>query len=146
LHCAQARGPIEPGNTRATEAPDQRLLVGLRRVSFGAVRAELAHQALREHAEQARGKQVRLDPHVGKPRHRARRVVGVQRRQHQVSGQARLHGDLRSLRVADLADHDHVRVLPQDRAQCPPERQLDPRIHLDLPTPSSAYSIGSSTS
>ena len=34
--------------------------------------------------------------------------------------------------VADLADHDDVRILPQDRAQHAGERQADLRLHLDL--------------
>ncbi len=51
---------------------------------------------------------------------------------HQVTGQARLHGDLRGLEVADFADHHHVRVLAQDRAQPARERHLDARVDLRL--------------
>ena len=47
----------------------------------------------------------------------ARRVVGVQRREHEVAGQRGLDGDLRRLAVADLADHDDVGVGAQHRAQ-----------------------------
>ena len=36
---------------------------------------------------------------------------------HQVAGERRLDRDLRGLAVADLADHDDVRVLAQERAQ-----------------------------
>ena len=59
-------------------------------------------------------------------------VVGVQRREHEVAGQRRLDGDLRGLEVADLADHDDVGVLPQDRAQRVGEGEADLRLHLDL--------------
>src|SRR5207245_7161971 len=74
----------------------------------------------------------RLDAHVHEPHHGARRVVGVQGREHEVPSQARLHRDLRGLEVADLAYHDHVRVLAQNGPQRPREGQLDARIHLGL--------------
>ena len=97
-----------------------------------AVRAELAHQALRQHAQQRGRQQEGLDAHVGQAGHRAGRVVGVQRRQHQVAGQRGLHRDLRGLMVADLADHDHVRILAQDGAQRLGEGQVDLGIDLGL--------------
>ena len=56
----------------------------------------------------------------------------MQRREHQVAGEARLHRDLRGLEVADLADHDHVRVLAEDRAQPACEGHLDLGVHLGL--------------
>ena len=68
-------------------------------------------------------------------RRRAHRVVGVQRGEHQVPGEARLDRDLRGLEVADLADHDHVGVVPQDRAQRAREGHADARIDLRLRYP-----------
>ena len=59
----------------------------------------------------------------------------MQRRQHQMPGQCRLHRDLCGFAIADFADHDHVRVLPQDRPQQAGERQTDLRPHLDLVDP-----------
>ena len=56
----------------------------------------------------------------------------MQRRQHQMAGERGLHRDLRGLQIADLADHDDVRVLPQDGAQGPGEAQVDARIGLGL--------------
>ena len=56
----------------------------------------------------------------------------MQRREHQMPGQRRLHGDLRGLPVADFADHDDVGVLPQDGPQQAGEGQADLRAHLDL--------------
>ena len=56
----------------------------------------------------------------------ARRVVGVQRREHEVAGERRLDGDLRRLAVADLADHDDVGVGAHHRAQAGGERQARP--------------------
>ena len=44
----------------------------------------------------------------------------------------RLDGDLRRLQIPDLADHDDVRVLAQDRAQRVGKIEPDRRLHLDL--------------
>ena len=116
------------------------------RVLALAVRAQLAHQALRQHAQQRRAEQEGLDAHVGQARDGARRVVGVQRGQHQVAGERGLDGDLRGLEVADLADHDHVRVLAQDGAQRLGEgRGRSSALTCVWPMPGSSYSIGSST-
>ena len=60
------------------------------------------------------------------------RVVGVQRREHEVAGERGLDRDLGGLEVADLADHDDVRVLPQERAQRGREVQADLVVHLHL--------------
>ncbi len=47
-------------------------------------------------------------------------------------GLGRLASDLRRLVVADFADHDDVRVLPQDAAQLRGERLARFGVHLDL--------------
>ena len=65
-------------------------------------------------------------------RHRAERVVGVQRGEHQVAGERGLDRVLRRLRVADLAHHDDVRVLAQDVAQRAGEVEPDLGLHLHL--------------
>jgi hypothetical protein len=53
-------------------------------------------------------------PRSSETRMTTRRIVGVQRREHEVARQRRLHRDLRRLKVADLADEDDVRVLTQE--------------------------------
>ncbi len=58
--------------------------------------------------------------------------VGVERGQHQVTGQARLYRDLRGLQVTDLTDHDDVGVLAQDGAQAAREGHFDLGVHLCL--------------
>ena len=63
---------------------------------------------------------------------RARGVVRVQRAEHHVPGQRRLDRHLGRFQVADFADQDHVRVVPQDRPQGAGERQADLRVRLDL--------------
>ena len=85
--------------------------------------ADVAHQPLRQHAVQRRDELVRLDAHVQEAAEHVDDVVGVDGREHEVAGQRRLDGDLRGLGVADLADHDLVGVVAQDRAQAARERQ-----------------------
>jgi hypothetical protein len=78
---------------------------------------------------------ARTDPHVDEAGHGGGGIVGVQGGEYQVAGEARLHGDLGGLGVADLADHDDVRVLAQDGAQAAGEGQLDFRVNLYLADP-----------
>ncbi len=101
-------------------------------VRLAALRAEPAHQALRDHAYHARSEQERLDAHVHEAVDGAHRVVGVQRREHEMPREARLHGDLRRFQVADLADHHHVRVLALDGPQRSREAHLDLGVDLGL--------------
>jgi hypothetical protein len=103
-----------------------------RLIAFLAVGADLAHQALGEDADDGGGGQKRLDPHLHQAGQGAGGIVGVQGRKDHVTGQRRLHGDFGGFAVADLADHDDVRVLAQDRAQACGEGQLDLRVDLDL--------------
>ncbi len=49
-----------------------------------------------------------------------------------MAGQRGLDRDLRGLQIADLADHDHVRVVAQHRAQDVGEAEPDLRLDLDL--------------
>src|SRR5882757_6607550 len=63
----------------------------------------------------------------------AGRRVGMERGQHKVTRQARLHSDLRGLEVTDLTDHDDVRVLTQNGTQSAGEGHLNLRVHLRLP-------------
>src|SRR5438132_14403869 len=52
-----------------------------------------------------------------------------------MSGQARVRRDTRSLEVANLADHNDVRRLTQDRAQPRRKGHADLRIHRHLVDP-----------
>jgi hypothetical protein len=115
------------------------------RVAVLALRAAGADQALRANQVDRARHQERLDAHVHQAADRARRVVGVQRRQHQVPGQRRLDRDLRRLEVADLADQDDVGVLAQERAAAPPAkfRPMFSRTWTWL-TPTRLNSTGSS--
>jgi hypothetical protein len=85
-----------------------------------------------------------LDAHLDEAGDRARGVVGVDGREHQVARERRVHGDLGGLLVADLAHHDHVRVLPEEGAEARREGEPDLGVHLHLREPAMSYSIGSS--
>ena len=60
------------------------------------------------------------------------RVGRVQRGQHEVTGQRRLHGDPGRLDVTDLSDQDDVGVLAEDRLQPGGEGQPGLVVGLDL--------------
>ena len=96
------------------------------------MRAQPAHQPLRQHRLDGGGQQVVLDPHVEQPGHRRGRRIRMHGRQHEMAGQRRLHRDLRGFEIADLADHHDVGILPQDRAQRAGEIEPDLRLDLDL--------------
>ncbi len=55
--------------------------------------------------------------------------------QYQVAGEAGLHGYFRRFHVADLADHDDIRVLTQYGAQPMGKGEVDLGIYLDLSHP-----------
>ncbi|MNS47365.1 hypothetical protein D3C72_798920 [compost metagenome] len=59
-------------------------------------------------------------------------VVGVQRRQYQVPGERGLDRHLGSFQIANLADHDDVRVLSHQRAYPGGEGQVDVVLDLHL--------------
>src|SRR2546422_6787609 len=105
---------------------------GVWRVGHATGGADPPHEPLREHAFEHGGDQVRLHPHILQARDRTGRVVRVDRGEHQVARERRLDGDLRRLEVADLADEDHVRVLPNDVPEPRGEREADLRLHVDL--------------
>src|SRR3989344_7903663 len=69
---------------------------------------------------------------VYKARERAGGVIGVDCREHKLSGQGRVHGYLRRLLVADLADKNNVRILPQNRPETACERVFCLGPHLRL--------------
>ncbi|EEF93677.1 hypothetical protein CATMIT_01690, partial [Catenibacterium mitsuokai DSM 15897] len=79
------------------------------RVFLRVGRLQSTHQALGQDAVDGRGQQIVFHAHVEQPGDAAGGVVGVQRAEHQVSGQRRLDRDLARLQIAHFADHDDVR-------------------------------------
>ena len=89
-------------------------------------------QSLREHPAQRRDKAVGIDIHVREPADDIERTVRVDGRKDEVTGQCRLNGDLRRLRIANLAHHDAIRVVAQDRTQATGECQTLLLVDGDL--------------
>ena len=82
-----------------------------------AVRARSADETLCSDADETGRDSERLDADVGKTGDRANGVVGVQRRQHQVTSHRRLESDRRRFLVANFSDEQHVGVLTQHGPQ-----------------------------
>ena len=102
---------------------------------LAAVQAHPADQPLGQHSGDRRGHEEVLDPHVQQPVQCRRGVGRVQRGQYEVSGQSGLDGDSRGVGVADLADEDHIRVLPQDGLETAGEGDPGLLVDLDLVDP-----------
>src|SRR5580704_2962037 len=121
--CANPRRRIQPG-----------FLEFRGRVFLGplAVSTDHADQPLRHDAVERRYEIVRLDAHVDEASDHVGDVVGVHGGEHQVAGKRGLNGDLRGLLVANFADHDLVRVVPQNRTQSAREGQSLFLVHRNL--------------
>ena len=98
-----------------------------------AMRAQPAHQALRQHPEQGVPEVERVHVHVQQAGHGFSRAVGVQGRQHQVTGQRGLDRHLGRLLVPDLTHHDHIRIGAQQGAKGLVKGPADLRVDLHLP-------------
>ena len=120
LAAARAADGLEDLDVVALGQPD--VLAGHARRSPAGV-AHPPREALRDHAVDRRRDEVGLDAHVDEPHRRARRVVGVQRGEHEVAGERGVDRDVGALAVADLADHDDVGVGAHDGAQTGGEGQ-----------------------
>src|SRR5258705_6472732 len=94
-----------------------------------AMRAIQPYESLGEYAVERRDETVRVYTHMRETAQHVEYVVGVHSGEHQMSGQRRLHGNLRSFGVADFADHDFVRIVAQYRAQ--PARKREPLFFVD---------------
>ncbi len=97
-----------------------------------AVRAQGPHQTLGQHTVERRGQQEGLYSHVAQTGNGTDGGIGVQGGEHQVAGETGLNGDLYRLQVADLPDHDHIRVLTQDRAEPAGKGHVDLGVDLRL--------------
>src|SRR5262249_49691365 len=74
---------------------------------------------------------ARVGAEIAEAREGARSVVGMKRREYKMASQRSLNRGLSDLGIADLTDHDDVRVLTQNGAQSRREGILA-AIHLGL--------------
>ena len=116
---------------RVRDAQERHLVRGEHHVP-GAGGADVADEALRERAGQRGPDQEGRHAEVDEPGDDAHAVVGVEGGEDEVAGERRLHGLHRRLAVPHLADHDHVRVLPEHVAQRLDERGAGVGVGLDL--------------
>ena len=94
--------------------------------------AQDADKSLRHDGLNRRGDEERLDAHVNQTRNRARSVVGVQRREDQVSCQRRLNRDFGDFLITDFTDQNDVRRLTKHRPEDLRESQSDVLANLAL--------------
>jgi len=78
-----------------------------------AVSADAAHETLGAN-EVHRCATKRLDSHIHQTADRRRRVVGVQRGQHQVASKRGLDPDFRRFKIANLTDQNNVGILARN--------------------------------
>ena len=76
-----------------------------------------------------------MHAHIRQAGHGAPRRIGMDRREEQMPCERRPHGHLRRLSVADFAQHNNVRILPQEGSQCSGERKSDLFLELYLINP-----------
>jgi hypothetical protein len=97
-----------------------------------APRAVASNQPQAPAPRHARCQQERLDVHVDQPRKHTRRAPRVNRADHQMPRQPRLHRNRRRLRIPDLPHHDHLRILSHQRPQRPRVSEFLQRVDLRL--------------
>ena len=107
-------------------------LLRCRMVAFGAVRAQAPDQPLTQHPEKGIGDVQWVHTHVEQPREGLGGIVRMQGGEHQMAGQGRLQRNRSGLLVAHLADHDDVRIKPQEAAHDSRKIKTDLRPHLHL--------------
>ena len=121
---------VHGGRPGAVEEP---ALEGIRFGRDLALDAEYADQSLRKHADQARRDEERFHALVDETHDRAGGRVRMEGGHDEVTGEARLDGDLRGLQIPDLSHHYHVGILAEDGPQAARERHVRLLVDLGLP-------------
>src|SRR5262245_12450633 len=88
------------------------------------------NEPLRDHRAQCRLEQETLDAEVDEPRHGCRGRLGVQGGEHQMASERGMYGDVGGFGIADLSDHDHIRILANEGTQSGGKGEPDLRLHL----------------
>ncbi len=87
---------------------------------------------MRDHSKNHAGGNAPIDTEFGEPGERRNGIIGMEGRENQVSGHRCVHGRLRGLGIANLADQNHVGILTQDGAKHARKRQAGALVSLDL--------------
>ena len=99
-------------------------------------------QALSQYSNDGRGEKVILHPHVDQSGDGTGGIIRVKGAEDQMAGQGRLDGNFRCLRISNLADEDHIRVLPDNGSQGIGKGEPDGRLDLNLVDPSELIFYG----
>ena len=97
--------------------------------------ADAGHKPLRQHADHRRCDRVGFDADFHQTRNGLRRGVGVQRGEHNVTGERGFRGDLGGFQIPDFTDENDVGILPHQRAENRGEFQVDVGVDLTLRDP-----------
>ncbi len=101
-------------------------------VRLPAVGAQRPQEPLRQHGRQALGDLEGFEPEVREPGDCRGGVYRVQRAEDEVPCVSGLSHNLCDLRIADLADHDDVGILPEEGAKHGRERIARAAVHGNL--------------
>ena len=99
------------------------------------IRAYTSKQSLCNNTNNSICNHVTLYIHICQTGDRTCRTICMQRAYYQVTGNRRFNGNISSLLVTDLTDHDDVRILTQDRTKCRCKGKSRLRVGLYLIDP-----------
>ena len=104
----------------------------IQRTHLPARGADRPGQPLGEDGVHRAGHQIRLDAEIEETRRRGRRVVRMEGREDEVAGQRGLDRDRGRFEIPDLAHHDDVGILADDRPEplCKRQPLLDRNLGL----------------
>jgi len=133
-HCVYFQGACGNINS-STRMAGERLYTTCR--SHGMGLAAAAYECIQKRMHEVavapiKTKQVKFYADINQTPNRTDRIIRMQCRHHQVTGQTRLHGNLCRLQVTNFPDHDHIRILTQNRTQRFCKRHVDFGIDLCL--------------
>ena len=101
-------------------------------ICFCARRTIEPDEPLRDHSKNHAGCNAPIDTEFGQPGDRSNGIVGMERRENQMSGHRCMDRSLRGFGIANLADQNHVGILTQDGAKHARKRQAGALVSLDL--------------
>ena len=91
-----------------------------------------SHEALSEDTLQGRSQQVGFHTHIQQTRYGSRSVVSMQSRKNQMAGKGTANGNVGGFAVANLTNHDDVRVLSNNGPQTIGKIQTTLAVYGDL--------------